>query len=127
MTRGRGASALLLTAAALALVLSLPPPAHADAFDRALAKIDEALETNPNGVSPESLRSCQAMRRTAVLLHEMGRNTRAFRRLKSCRRLLELEGYRSGSLRDPARRSIRTIIRTIIGRDLGRAIGGDFA
>ena len=98
--RGR-ATALLTAAAIVPLALALPLPAHADTFDRELAAIDEALETNPNGVSQESLRSCRAMRKTAILLHQMGRSTRAFRRLKSCRRLLEIDGYRSGSLRDP--------------------------
>ena len=98
--RGR-ATGSLTAAAIVSLALALPPPAHADAFDQQLAAIDEALETNPNGVSKESLRSCRAMRKTAILLHQMGRNTRAFRRLKSCRRLLEIDGYRAGSLRDP--------------------------
>ena len=97
---------MLAGAAVLLLALALPPPAHADAFDQALAEIDAALETNPNAVSEDSLRSCRAMRKTAILLHEMGRNTRAFRRLKSCRRFLGLDGYRSDSVRDPELRCI---------------------
>jgi hypothetical protein len=92
---------LLLVAAAATLLLALPSSVKADAFDDALAQIDAALETNPNGVSPESIRSCRAMRKTAVLLRKMGHYERAVRRLKACRRLLGLDDYRSLGPRDP--------------------------
>jgi len=83
---------------AASLLVTVPSTAHADSFDKALAEIDEAIETNPHGVSPESIKTCSAMRDTAVLLRKMGHIARAVRRLKSCRRLLGLEGYSSNSV-----------------------------
>jgi hypothetical protein len=100
-TRRVWTGSLLATAVAATLVMVLPSPVQADAFDQALAQIDEALETNPNGVSPESLRTCRAMRKTAVLLRKMGHYARAVRRLKACRKLLGLDDYRSLGPRDP--------------------------
>jgi hypothetical protein len=94
-------SSLLAAAVAATVVLALPSPVRADAFDEALAQIDEALETNPNGVSQESLRTCRAMRKTAVLLRKMGHYERAVRRLKACRRLLGLDDSRSRGPKDP--------------------------
>ena len=94
-------SSLLAAAVAATLVLALPSPVRADAFDDALAQINEALETNPNGVSPESLRTCRAMLKTAVLLRKMGHYARAVRRLKACRRLVGIDDYRSRGPRDP--------------------------
>jgi len=90
-----------LLAVAAALMLALPSPVRADAFDDALAQIDEALETNSNGVSQQSLESCRAMRKTALLLRKMGHHARAARRLKACRKLLEIDDYRSRGPRDP--------------------------
>jgi hypothetical protein len=90
-----------LLAAAATLVLALPSAVQADPFEKALAQIDEALETNPHGVSPENLRTCRAMRDTAVLLRKMGRHARAMRRLKACRKLLGLDDYRSLGPGDP--------------------------
>jgi tetratricopeptide (TPR) repeat protein len=89
-------SSLLLVPAAAVLVTVVPAtPAWADDFDKALAEIDKALETNPYSVSEDSLKSCEAMRNTAVLLRKMGQIDRAVRRLKSCRKLLGLEAYSS--------------------------------
>jgi hypothetical protein len=102
MRTSRAWTGLLLAALATAsLVLALPSPVQADAWDDALAEIDEALETNPNGVSEESLRSCRAMRKTAVLLRKMGQHARAVRRLKSCRKLLGMDELQSGRPSDP--------------------------
>ena len=89
-----------LLAVVASLALALPSPVSADEFDKALAEIDEALETNPHGVSEDSLRSCRAMRKTAILLRKMGKHARAVRRIKACRRLLGLEDYRSGRATD---------------------------
>lgn len=83
--------------------LALPPMAQgADAYETALAEIMQALETNPNGASPDSLETCRSMLETAKLLRKMGRTDRAIRRLKGCQRLLGLEDYRSQYT--PARR-----------------------
>ena len=83
--------------------LLLAPVSHADmdAFEKALAEIDQALEANPKGVSEDSLNSCRAMRKTAVLLHKMGKHARAVRRIQGCRRLLGLDEYRSEGSVEP--------------------------
>jgi len=102
--RGRSGSrlglGLLLFALASLLLAPTPsdPPSQQEIWKRALAEIDEAIETNPNGVSQESLKSCVAMRKTAVLLYKMGQPVRAYRRLKGCRRLLGLDSYPYGRL-----------------------------
>ena len=94
-------SSLLTAAVAATLVLVIPSSVRADAFDDALAQIDEALETNPKGVPQESLDTCRAMRKTAVLLRKMRHYARAVRRLKACRKLLGIDDYRSGRPVDP--------------------------
>lgn len=95
--RGIRASSLL-AAVSIALVSLAPAPmAWATTFEEVLAAIDEALETNPYGVSEDSLRSCKAMRDTAVLLAEMGRYTRAVRRLNACTKLLGMKDFQSRS------------------------------
>ena len=87
-----GVRALAWLAAAAVLALALAPAARAEnAYDRALAEIVEALETNPNAVSPDSINTCRTMLDTAKLLRKMGRIDRAIRRLKACQRLLCLE------------------------------------
>jgi len=86
-----GSSWVCVVVAALAMSLAFAPPVLADDFDRAVAEIQEALETNPMGVSPDSLDTCRAMLKTAVLLRKMGKGARAVRRIKSCRRLLGLD------------------------------------
>jgi hypothetical protein len=93
----------MLAASAAAALLLLAPvaPAQEDAFDRALAEIDEALETNPRNVPEDSIKSCRAMRDTAVLLRKMGHHARAVRRIKSCRRLLGLDDFQSGRAPEP--------------------------
>jgi hypothetical protein len=81
----------------------LPPPAHAEnSYDKALAEITEAMETNPNGASPDSINTCRTMLETAKLLRKMGKIDRAVRRLKACQRLLGIGGQRSRHV--PARR-----------------------
>ncbi|MDJ0851631.1 MAG: hypothetical protein QNK04_24920 [Myxococcota bacterium] len=87
-----GSVAIAALALGASFLLALPTPARADGFDKALAEIDEALEKNPHNASPESLRSCRSMRKTAVLLRKMGHIERAVRRINSCRRLLGLDG-----------------------------------
>ena len=73
-----------------ALLLFSPAPVAADAFEKQLAIIDQALETNPSGVTQQALDACKTMRDMAVKLYRMGKPTRAERRLKMCRKLLEL-------------------------------------
>jgi hypothetical protein len=87
--------AMLVALAALGLVLTAAPAVQADGFDNALAEVDAALESNPYGVPEDNLKTCRSMRKTAVLLKKMGHYERAFRRLKSCRKLLGIEDYRS--------------------------------
>jgi len=100
-TRKTWTSSMLAALAVVSLVLALPATAQpVSAFDKVLAQIDEALVTNPHGVSEDSLRSCRAMRKTAVLLRKMGHHARAARRLKSCLRLLGIEDYGFRNLRD---------------------------
>ena len=84
-----------LLALSAALLVAEPSGAQPDAFQRALADVDRALATNPNGVPEESLNSCRAMRKTAILLYQTGRHERAFRRLNACRKLLKLPELRS--------------------------------
>ncbi len=84
----------LIAVTSVSIALAVPSPLRADAFDQALAEIDQALETNPYSASKESLRTCRAMRKTAILLRKMGHHARAARRLKSCRRLLGIERIR---------------------------------
>jgi len=86
-------------AAVAVFALALAPAAQAEnAYDRALAEIVAALETNPNAVSPDSIETCRTMLHTARLLRKMGRIDRAVRRLKACRRLLGLEQHQSRNL-----------------------------
>ena len=96
----RSGFVVLAAALAVPLALALAPAAQADAFDRAVAEIDEALEKNPHGASPESLRSCRSMRKTALLLRKLGHMERAIRRINACRRLLGLDPLDSRSMRE---------------------------
>lgn len=83
---------LALVLAALASLLLAPTQmTQKELWERSLAQVDEALETNPSGVSEHSLSSCRATRKTAVLLYKMGHHARAFRRLEYCRELLRIE------------------------------------
>ena len=89
-----------LALVALASFLVAPSsPSRKEVLERSLAQVDQALETNPGGVSEAALNSCRAMRKTATLLYRMRRYVRAFQRLKSCRDLLRIDWYRSGDAR----------------------------
>jgi hypothetical protein len=80
------------------------PPTQKEMWQRSLAQVDEALETNPSGVSEESLQSCRSTRKTAALLYKMGHHARAFRRLEYCRMLLRIDWIdweQSGAPRPP--------------------------
>jgi hypothetical protein len=83
----------VLALAGLAVLMLAPTqqPTKKEVWTRSLAQVDEALETNPSGVSEGSLKSCRATRKTAVLLFKMGHHARAFRRLEYCRELLQID------------------------------------
>lgn len=57
-------------------------------FDEELARVDEAIKTNPSRVLPHAVESCLARRNAAVALYEAGQGARAARSLKFCVRLL---------------------------------------
>lgn len=78
-----------LLAGAVALLLAAP--AAADRFEQLVAQIDQALATNPAGVPEHNLKACKSMRDMAVKLYRMGKPERAERRLKMCRKLLEID------------------------------------
>jgi hypothetical protein len=86
LSRWRSAA---VAVAALLLLVSATPVA-ADSFEKQIAQIDHALETNPSGVTQQALDACKSMRDMAVKLYKLGKPDRAERRLKMCRRLLEL-------------------------------------
>lgn len=76
--------------AALLLLTWAPPAVAAESFEQQVARIDEALKTNPSGVTDQALSACRSMRDMAVKLYRMGHAERAERRLKMCHKLLEL-------------------------------------
>ena len=98
---GRRLGFALAMAALASFLLAPSPPSRKEVWERSLAQIDQALETNPGGVSEATLNSCRAMRKTATLLYKIGHYARAFRRLKSCRDLLRIDWYRTGDARPP--------------------------
>lgn len=59
-------------------------------FDSELARIDEALKTNPSHVLPHALVSCRSRRNAAVLLYDSGQAARAERALRYCAQLLKI-------------------------------------
>jgi cytochrome c553 len=67
-----------------------PGPVLANDFDEELARIDQALRSNPNRVGRRALDSCLSRRNAAVKLANAGYSVRAERRLKRCRGLLLL-------------------------------------
>lgn len=89
------AGAAAAVAAAAVLFVGSAATADTDAFHKALAELDQAIATNPMGVSEASLDSCRAMRKTAELLYKMGKRERAVRRIEACRRLLRLDNQHS--------------------------------
>jgi cytochrome c553 len=78
----------LATAAALVALLAAAPVALAADFDAELARVDQALRTNPSKVSAHALESCRHRRNFAVKLYDMGQTARAERSLRSCFDLL---------------------------------------
>jgi len=82
--------AIAIVAASLFLV----GESAAGNFKRDLAIIDQALENNPRQVPGEALDACRPMRDMAVKLYKMKRYERAERRIKMCKKLLEIEDLR---------------------------------
>ena len=86
MTRRRVVLALVL--AVLAAMLAAPV-AFGD-FDEDLARVDNALRTNPSRVLDQALESCLTRRNFAVELYRQRQEVRAQRSLASCVSLLKI-------------------------------------
>lgn len=71
-------------ACVLSALFAWPVSAQEDTFDEDLARVDEALRTNPTKALPQSLRSCLRQRNFAVELRNIGMEIRAERALKYC-------------------------------------------
>jgi cytochrome c553 len=61
---------------------------RAEEFEQILARVDQALKTNPGRVPMSALESCRDRRKFATELYYAGLNARAERRLKYCLNLL---------------------------------------
>jgi hypothetical protein len=81
-------------AAFAALSFLVAEPAAAQYYEKDLAVVNQALETNPSQVPQEAVDACKSMRDMAVQLNKMGKRDRAERRLKSCKQLLKIGEYR---------------------------------
>jgi len=90
-TRARGWGTLALALVSLLCIAQAAPTPPPGSFLRDLAIVDTALKTNPSGVSAEAIESCRTMRDMAVMLYKAGRAERGHRRLKMCKKLLEIE------------------------------------
>lgn len=87
----RRRSGIHLTVAAIlitVLVAVLPVESSAESFRKKLARVDKALQTNPNHVANRALYTCQDRRDRAAQLFEMGQQPRAERSLVFCFSLL---------------------------------------
>ena len=83
--RARWASIVL----AAGLVCLMSSSARAD-FEEDLARIDEALRTNPSRVMGQAVESCVTRRKVAIALWNSGQQARAMRRLNRCFSLLDI-------------------------------------
>jgi cytochrome c553 len=79
----------LLVVVATAAVLAASQTVFAD-FEEDLARVDQALTTNPSRVLQNALDSCVNRRNFAIQRYNAGQETRAARSLKVCFRLLEI-------------------------------------
>ena len=80
---------LAIAAAAVTLFTGLEA-ARAEDFNQALARVDEALKTNPGRARRAALESCRNRRNFAVKLYKQDLTARAERRLKFCFDLLKI-------------------------------------
>lgn len=77
-----------LVVLAIGLVIGVAGPVQAESFRESLARVDAALQRNPNHVSNRALTACQNRRRHAASLFASGYEARAKRGLRSCFQLL---------------------------------------
>jgi cytochrome c553 len=75
----------LITAA----IIGASAAAFAD-FTKDLARVEQALESNPSWVLPHALDACRTRRRRAIALYNSGHVARADRSLKACFELLKI-------------------------------------
>ena len=106
------------------LLFASPVVAGADDFERTLARVDRALETNPHRVVGHALDTCSKRRRVAAQLYHRGHNVRAERSLKYCVKLLKLpdEKPKPKSDRSKQRAEARADMRAKAVRELDRAL-----
>jgi cytochrome c553 len=95
-------------AAAALLSLGAQEAAPGD-FEEKLARVDEALRTNPGRVNTHALDSCLGRRNAAVRLYDSGRSARAERSLRYCFQVLHLSETPSGLREERAAASIAEV------------------
>lgn len=78
-----------LIALAIAAALAAPPAVFAD-FREDVARVTQALRTNPSQVPKNLLDSCVRRRKFAIELYRNGHEARAIRSLKNCFSLLDI-------------------------------------
>lgn len=76
-------------------------PASSGEFERRLARVDQALKTNPNFVPKQALYSCRDRRMKADYLNRRGQEVRANRSLTYCFNLLGISEDSVASAPDP--------------------------
>ena len=81
---------ILVLVAMFAIALSISPPAAFADFESQLARVDDALRSNPKHVLPQALDSCMARRGFAIRQYNSGDAVRANRSLRSCFQLLKI-------------------------------------
>ena len=74
----------------MGLLAVVPVQASADEFETTLARIDQALKTNPNHVVQHAMDTCLSRRAYAAKLYYSGQTARAERSLKYCIKLLDI-------------------------------------
>jgi cytochrome c553 len=88
--RTKQRQALIAAAAAIAALLAAPQAVLAENFPEALARVDEALRSNPSRVSQFALDSCYSRRNFAVKLYDSRQTDRALQSLQFCFEALEI-------------------------------------
>jgi cytochrome c553 len=84
----RSCRILIASLGVVGLVVAVPMQSSADEFESTLARIDQALKTNPHHVVEYALDTCASRRVYAAKLYYAGQTARAERSLKYCINLL---------------------------------------
>lgn len=84
----RSGGLAMLFLVGIALAASGPAQAAQERFPETLARVDEALQSNPNRVASRALVTCRDRRDNAALLFRAGEDVRARRALAYCFNLL---------------------------------------